>query len=49
MPLGKKGRHQRIRVEQIGALKGKQKGAAGEAECLVEAKRQEGFNGLSLV
>lgn len=49
MPLWKKGRHQPARVEQIGELTRKQKGVAGEAECSVEAKGQEGFNGLSLV
>lgn len=36
---GKKGSCQCVRVKQIGALKGKQKGAVGETECLVAAKR----------
>ena len=48
MPLGKKGEHQYVRVEQRRTLKGKQKGEARE-ECLVEAKREEGYNSLSLV
>lgn len=48
MPLGKDGGHQHVQVEQRRTLKWKQKGAPRE-ECLVEAKREEGCNSLSLI
>lgn len=41
--MGKKGRHQPVKTEQIWELKGKQKRVAGEAECWLEAKETRGF------
>lgn len=46
---GEAGGLQHLRVEQGRVLKGAQEGVGGEGMCLLKAKKEEGFNSLSLI